>query len=297
MVDDSLDILLLGATGQIGAALLPELQALGRVDAVGRQRCDLADSKAIEALLAGRKPHIIINAAAYTAVDRAETEPELAQRLNAELPRQLAAFAFQHNALLVDFSTDYVFDGAAPRPWRETDQPAPLNVYGRTKLEGLREIEGSGCRYLVFRVTWIYARRGNNFPNTMLRLAAEREALSVVSDQIGAPTPASWIAETVVRCLPQVLVDEGKCGLYNLAPAGSVSWYDFACEIIAGALARGRQLKVTPDTVAPLSSADYPTAARRPANSLLDTGKLQRAFAILPPHWRSLLDREGILDP
>lgn len=286
-------ILLLGSAGQIGRELATTLQAVGSVIAITRNECNLADPAAVNALLLRHSPQIIVNAAAYTAVDRAESEPELAAQLNIRLPEQLAAWAAENDALLVDYSTDYVFDGNKTGLWSENDKPAPLNVYGQTKLEGLRAIEKSGCDYLVFRVTWIYARQGSNFPNTILRLAAEREEISVVCDQHGSPTPADWIAEVTADCIAQVLANRGKCGLYNLAPAGSASWHEFACDIVKMAESRGKALKLRPERIKAIPTSAYPTPAKRPANSVLDTARLRTAFAILPPHWRSLFLREG----
>lgn len=296
MATDRPCILLLGAAGQLGRELTITLQVLGPVIAVTRSECDLADLDAVKALLVRHSPQIIVNAAAYTAVDRAESEPELAAQLNTRLPELLATWAADNDALLVDYSTDYVFDGSKHTPWAEDDKTAPLNVYGQTKLEGLRAIENSGCDFLVFRVTWIYAREGSNFPRTILRLAAEREEISVVCDQMGAPTPADWIAEVTAQCLAQAMADRRKCGLYNLAPMGSTSWYDFAREVVQAATARGKTLKLNPDRIKAIATAAYPTPAKRPANSMLDTTKLKTAFAILPPHWRSLFRRAASLD-
>ncbi|MCK9506740.1 MAG: dTDP-4-dehydrorhamnose reductase [Porticoccaceae bacterium] len=282
------DILLLGAAGQLGCALAAKLQVLGNVVALTREQCDLADAAQVNEQLKALQPQIIVNAAAYTAVDKAQSEPELAARLNAELPALLAAYAAEHRALLVDYSTDYVFDGSKHSPWLESDNPNPLNVYGKTKLDGLRAVENSGCNYLVFRVTWLYSATGNNFPNTILHLAAQRDELAVVCDQLGAPTPVAWLADVSAQCIAQVLADPAKCGLYNLVPAGSVSWYDFAREIVQLAASRGAKLKLEGENIKAVPTSAYPTPARRPANSMLDTAKLKATFAILPPHWRSL---------
>jgi len=288
-------ILLLGAAGQLGRELSKALPALGQVIPVTREDCDLADRDAVLRLLASRQPTVIVNAAAYTAVDRAESEPELAAALNSGLPAVLATWAAANQALLVDYGTDYIFDGSKHQPWLETDPRAPLNTYGRTKCAGLEAIEGSGCDYLVFIVTWLYAAAGANFPRTILRLGAEKPELSVVCDQMGAPTPADWIAETTTECIRQTLANRAKCGLYNLVPSGSTSWCDFAKEIIRYAGEQGAPLRLQVEAIHPVPTAAYPTAARRPANSMLDAGKLKATFDIFQPHWRSLFKRAGSL--
>jgi len=281
-------IVLLGAAGQLGRELQTALTPLGEVVALTREQADLANLAAVKQLLHSLSPQIIVNAAAYTAVDRAESEPELAEVLNAQLPLMLAAYAAENHALLVDYSTDYVFDGTKRSPWLESDNPNPLNIYGKTKLAGLRAIEASGCAYLVFRVTWLYSAEGANFPNTIMRLAFERDELSVVCDQLGAPTPVAWLASVTSECIAQVLADRTKCGLYNLVPAGGISWYEFAKEVVRLAKDRGAKLKLDPDNIKAVPTSAYPTPARRPANSMLDTTRLKTTFAILPPHWRSL---------
>ncbi len=281
-------ILLLGAGGQVGRELVRPLSGIGSVFPLTRRHCDFANISALRAILDRENPAMIVNAAAYTAVDGAETERTLADAMNHRLPAVLAQWCAARDALLVDFSTDYIFDGSKHSPWLETDQRAPLNVYGESKLAGLTAIENSGCPFLVFIVTWIYAKEGKNFPNTILRLAADKPELNIVSDQIGAPTPASWIADQVAHCVAQVVADRSKAGLYNLAPSGNTSWCNFARDIITQALEEGRPLALTPADVRPIPSAKYPTPATRPANSLLDTNKLRSTFGILPPHWRSL---------
>lgn len=284
-------ILLLGAGGQIGSALKDSLSPLGDVIAVTRQQVDLSGRSAVQQLLEEVSPDIVVNAAAYTAVDAAESDVEGARRLNAELPEQLAHYCGDHQSILVDYSTDYVFDGAKEGAWTEADLVAPLNTYGQTKLEGLRAIEQSGCDYLVFRVTWVYARQGKNFPNTIRRLALEKDEITVVDDQIGAPTPAWWIARMTANALAQVMADRAKSGLFNLSPQGYVSWCGFAREIIADSIKRGTQMKLVPEGVAPVATAAYPTPAKRPGNSRLDTSKLQETFGIIPEHWLDLYKR------
>jgi dTDP-4-dehydrorhamnose reductase len=292
MATDSVRIVLLGAAGQLGRELAKTLQPLGEVIAISREQCNLADLAAVAELLSQHSPQVIVNAAAYTAVDKAEAEPEQATRLNAELPALLAGYAVEHGALLVDYSTDYVFDGSRHKPWLESDKPAPLNVYGKSKLGGLRAIETSGCDYLVLRVTWLYGREGSNFPNTIRRLAKDKTELSVVCDQMGAPTPVDWLADVSADCIRQVLADRDKSGLYNLAPMGSTSWYEFAKEIVAAASAGGAKLSLNAENIKAVPTSAYPTPARRPANSMLDTTKIKAAFGIMPPHWRSLFRRD-----
>lgn len=281
-------IVLFGAGGQVGTALKTTLAPVGPVVSFTRKDCDLTDSKALNQILNTEKPDIVVNAAAYTAVDQAESEVDLALHLNAAVPAQLAIWCAETGALLVDFSTDYIFDGSKPTPWVETDPRAPLNVYGKTKLAGLTAIEDSGCQYLIFIVTWVYAKEGKNFPNTMRRLAASKTQLTVVADQIGVPTPASWIASQVATCLAQVVVEPEKAGLYNLAPTGSTNWCEFAREVIATALTLGEKLALTPADIHPILSEQYPTPAKRPVNSLLDTRRLQATFGIKPESWDSL---------
>ena len=287
-------ILLLGANGQVGWELQRSLSPLGDLIACDRTSADLGTPGKLRALVEKVRPDVIVNAAAYTAVDRAEADENTARRVNAEAVAELANAARAADAWFVHYSTDYVFDGSKQTPWNEEDPTAPLNVYGQTKLDGLRAVEQSGCNFLIFRVTWIYSEHGVNFPNTILRLAAEREEISVVCDQFGAPTPADWIAEMTALCLAQVLEDQRKCGIYNLAPLGSASWYDFAKEIVVVAQARGAVLKLAPDAIKAVPASAYSTVAKRPTSSVLDTEKLQNTFAIEIPDWLSLFRREGL---
>ena len=281
-------ILLLGAGGQVGRALMPCLQQIGEVSAVTRQEIDLSDLNEVGRLLNEFQPQLIVNAAAFTAVDAAESQVEWARRLNAALPDRLARYCAANDAFLVDYSTDYVFDGTGKTAWGEDDLVAPVNTYGLTKLEGLRAIERSGCDFLVFRVTWVYAREGKNFPNTMMRLAREKDEITVVDDQLGTPTPAWWIAEMTVKALSQVLIDREKCGLYNLVPQGYVSWYGFAREIVSDLQKHEPSIQLKPEAIVPVPSSAYPTPARRPANSRLDTSRLQATFGIIPESWQDL---------
>lgn len=283
-------ILLLGGTGQVGFELQRQLCLSGEVHAPSRQELDLTDAAAVDTWLHRFQPGLIVNAAAYTAVDKAESEPHLAHRLNAELPAQLAAYTQSRNQWLVHYSSDYVYSGDAKhgdetRPWQETSPAGPLSVYGKTKLEGDQAIQDSGCQHLIFRTSWVYSARGHNFMNTMLRLGREREALGMVSDQIGAPTPARLIALVTLQALTHQI--EG--GIYHLAPRGETSWHGFACEIFRQAHVLGEPLTITPGQVSAISSVQYPTPATRPLNSRLALEKLERALGVRLPSWQEQL--------
>jgi dTDP-4-dehydrorhamnose reductase len=297
------DILLLGAAGQVGFELHRALQALGTVTPATRdgtlpggqscRRADLADAPALTALVHELKPSIIVNAAAYTAVDKAESERELVFRINAEAPGVLAQAATEVGALLVHYSTDYVFDGSSTRPWREDDAVGPLGVYGESKLAGEREVSGSPGAHMVLRTAWVYAARGHNFLKTMLKLGADRDRLRVVDDQHGAPTSARLIAATTLHCLNRWLFanaqDRARMqGVFHLAAASSTTWYGYARAIFEGAVRAGI-LERAPRIEA-IASSDYPTPARRPAHSVLDTAKLAETFSIHLPDWRVGLD-------
>ena len=271
-------ILLIGPTGQVGGELAPRLAALGGVVALDRRALDLADPDAIRAGVRGARPDVIVNAAAYTAVDRAESEPDRANAINARAPGVLAEEAKSLGALLVHYSTDYVFDGTKASPYTEGDAPNPLSVYGRTKLGGERAIRVSGCRHLILRTSWVYASRGHNFLLTMLRLGAERSELRVVGDQRGAPTWARDIAAATVR-----LLAKPPNGLFHLTAAGETTWHGFAREIM-------RLAGLTP-VVHRIRAAEYPTAARRPANSVLDNARLRAAAGVVMPAWDESLAR------
>jgi dTDP-4-dehydrorhamnose reductase len=290
-------ILLVGPAGQVGSQLLDALAPLGEVVAAGRQLAspgvalDLAREPSIRAAVRAVQPTVIVNAAAYTAVDQAESEPELAFAINARAPGILAEEAARSGAALVHYSTDYVFDGSGTRPWRETDRPAPLNVYGRSKLEGERAIAAAGAAHLILRVSWVYAARGRNFINTMLRLGAQREELTVVADQWGAPTSARAIAEATAQILAQsadtadLLRQHG--GVVHTACAGETTWHALAEEVFRLARQQGRVLAV--QHVKPILTADYPCAARRPLNSRLDCTLLRQRFGITLPAWPAAL--------
>lgn len=292
-------ILLLGGNGQVGHELRSSLAPLGELvvatrsglldGGVGCERADLDRPDALPGLVRQLSPDIVVNAAAYTAVDRAESEPAAAFRINAEAPRKLAEACAERSALLVHYSTDYVFDGLASRPYREDDPKAPLGVYGASKLEGERAIDDSGCRHLIFRTAWVYGNHGANFMRTMLRLGAERGELRVVADQVGTPTPAVLIADVTAR----VIAGSSRAyGTYHLTAEGQTSWHGFATEIFESAHRRGLLARVP--RVLPIATAEYPTPAKRPAYSRLDTSALRQAFGIALPDWKQGL--EQVLD-
>ena len=238
------------------------------------------------------KPDVIVNAGAHTAVDKAESEPDLVRTINALAPGVLATAAANIGAWLVHYSTDYVFDGSGSAPWLETDTPAPLSVYGRTKLEGEQLIQASGCQHLIFRTSWVYAARGGNFAKTMVKLAQERETLKVVGDQIGAPTGAELLADVTSHAIRHVLTQPAATasdlkGVYHLVANGHVSWFEYANEVIALVHNATYDTKIIANSIEPVPSSAYPTAARRPLNSRLDTTKLQSTFNLTLPHWKA----------
>jgi dTDP-4-dehydrorhamnose reductase len=289
-------ILLLGKNGQVGWELQRSLAPLGALIALDRHGAgalcgDIGDLDGLAATVRAVQPQVIVNAAAYTAVDKAEGEPEGAQRLNALAPGVLAREAAACGALLVHYSTDYVFDGSGDRPWREDDATGPLSVYGRTKLEGEQAIVASGCAHLILRTSWVYAARGGNFAKTMLRLAQERERLTVIDDQWGAPTGAELIADVTAQALAQWRTQPGKAGTYHLAAAGHTTWFAYAKHVIAQARQAQSAIKIKATEVAPIATADYPTPARRPHNSRLDTRRLESTFGLTLPPWQQGVDR------
>jgi dTDP-4-dehydrorhamnose reductase len=284
-------ILITGANGQVGWALQRALASLGEVVALDQSELDLAQPDALRAQVRAIAPDAIVNAAAYTAVDRAESEPELARTVNAIAPGVLAEEAQRLDAVLVHYSTDYVFDGTKPGPYVESDPTNPLNVYGRTKLEGERAIGASGCRHLTLRTSWVYGTRGNNFLLTMLRLANERrQSLRIVDDQIGAPTWCQEIATATAALLARPeLAGRGADGLYHLTASGATSWFGFAQAIFASPeMAR---LGLMPPALEAIPSSAYPTPARRPANSRLDCGRLAERAGIRLATWDEALKR------
>ena len=288
-------LLLLGGTGQVGTELRRSLAPLGEVivatrrGRLGDHACEVADfdqPDSLPGLVERISPDVVVNAAAYTAVDRAENERDAAFRANAAAPQALADACIVRNALLVHYSTDYVFDGRGTRPYRVDDATAPLGVYGASKLAGEQAVRASGCRHMIFRTAWVYAAHGHNFLRTMLRVGAERDELRVVADQFGTPTPAALIADVTAQALRQATP---ASGLWHLTASGHTSWHGFAEAIFAGAVER-RLLTRSP-RVAAITTADYPTPAARPAYSVLDTSTLQRDFGIALPDWREGLAR------
>lgn len=275
-------LLLTGSSGQVGSALLRTLPVLGQVIARSRPALDLANPDSIRQAVREAKADVIVNAAAYTAVDQAEKEEALAMAVNRDGPSILAEEAARRGALLVHFSTDYVFDGERRSPYEETDATNPLNTYGRSKLAGERAIQRSGCRHLIFRTSWVYSNTGKNFLLTMLRLAREKKELRVVDDQHGAPTSARMLADAVPAAIEAVLRDPGLAGVYHMTAQGSTTWCGFARAIVG-----------TRATVVPIRSDEYPTPARRPSNSVLDNAKLEKTFGILLPSWEAGLS--GVL--
>ncbi|HCR98451.1 MULTISPECIES: dTDP-4-dehydrorhamnose reductase [Halomonas] len=287
-----MNILVTGGNGQVGFELQRQFAIFGNILAPTRQELDLTNAQAVDTFLSEHKPALILNAAAYTAVDKAESEPEQAKRLNAGLPAQLAQYAAQHGITLVHYSSDYVYPGNGTEPWQEGSPTGPLSVYGQTKLEGDNAIAESGANHLIFRTSWVYAARGNNFMKTMLRLGREREALSIVNDQIGAPTPARLIAQVTALAFtphPSHLIPHISKGIYHLAPRGETSWHGFACEIFSQALKAGEALAITPEATQGIPTADYPTPAQRPLNSRMRLTKLEAALGVTLPAWQDQL--------
>ena len=284
-------LLLLGKNGQVGWELQRALAPLGEVVALGSAEADFAQPEALEAIVRTVAPDIIVNAAAYTAVDRAESEPELAHTINAASPAVLARVAAERGAWLLHFSTDYVFDGSGSAPWVEDAPTGPLSVYGHSKLAGEDAIRASGCRHLILRTSWVYAARGGNFAKTMLRLARERDKLIVVSDQIGAPTGAELLADISAHALRCALARPEVSGTYHAAAAGEASWHTFARHVIAFARAAGQPIKVADDAIEAVPTSGFPTPAPRPANSRLDTRKLRDTFGLHLPAWQSGVER------
>ena len=277
-------ILLTGIHGQVGWELQRTLQPLGEVIALDRTQLDLSDPDQLRATLRRYKPTLIVNPAAYTAVDKAETEIDLATAINGTAPGVLAEEAKQLDAMLVHFSTDYVFDGTGESPYSETSSVGPRNTYGRSKLAGEKAIQASGCRHLIFRTSWVYGLRGTNFLRTMLRLGAERDQLKIVGDQIGAPTWSRMIAEITASALTRSQDHEG---IYHLTASGETSWYEFACAIFDKAHQQG-MLARKPELTR-ITSVDYPTPAERPKNSRLACGKLRNDFGLNLPSWQEQL--------
>ncbi|GKT15206.1 dTDP-4-dehydrorhamnose reductase [Acidovorax sp. SUPP2522] len=290
-----MNILLFGKGGQVGWELQRSLSVLGTVTALDHDSTDhcgnFSDPAGIVDTVRALRPDVIVNAAAHTAVDKAESEPEFARTLNATTPGVLAEEAARSGAWLVHYSTDYVFDGSGDRPWVETDTPAPLSVYGRTKLEGERLIQQSGARHLILRTSWVYAARGGNFAKTMLRLAQERERLTVIDDQWGAPTGADLIADVTAHALRHLERRPEDAGLYHLVAGGETNWHAYAKYVLAQSVLGDGAIKIVANDVAAVPTSVFPTPAVRPHNSRLDTRRLQSTFGLVLPHWQAGVSR------
>lgn len=282
-----MDILLFGKTGQVGWELQRALAPLGNVialDVHSKEYCgDFSNPEGIAQTVRSIKPDVIVNAAAHTAVDKAESEPEFAQLLNAASVEAIAKEAAQIGAWVVHYSTDYVFPGDGETPWRETDATTPLNVYGQTKLDGEKALQAHCAKHLIFRTSWVYAGKGNNFAKTMLRLAKERTELSVINDQVGAPTGAELLADCTAHAIRTALVKPEVAGLYHLVASNTTTWYEYAALVFAQAREAGIELAIEKLNAVPTSA--YPTPAKRPQNSRLNTEKFQRNFDLVLPSW------------
>jgi dTDP-4-dehydrorhamnose reductase len=283
-------ILLLGKNGQVGWELQRALAPLGELVSLGRQEqvglCgDLTNLEQLKKTVLKVNPDVIVNAAAYTAVDKAESETELAYTVNAAAPELLAELSKKLDALLVHYSTDYVFDGLGKDARQEADKTSPQNAYGLSKLNGELSIERSGCKYLIFRTSWVFGVKGNNFAKTMMNLASDRDELYVISDQVGAPTSAELIANVTADSIRDTVLNESLSGLYHLTAAGETSWYEYAQFVIEQARANGQDFQVK--AINGISTAEYPTPAKRPLNSRLDCAKLKKTFSIQLPCWKA----------
>jgi dTDP-4-dehydrorhamnose reductase len=283
--------LLFGKGGQVGWELQRSLAPLGELIALdidSMQQCgDFTRLDDIAQTVRAIVPDVIVNAAAYTAVDKAESEPEQVRIINALAPGILARESRKLGSWLIHYSTDYVFDGSGSKPWVETDSTGPLSVYGSTKLEGEDAIRASGCHHLIFRTSWVYAARGGNFARTMLRLAQERERLTVIDDQIGAPTGADLLADVTAHAIRTALQQPELSGLYHLVAGGETSWHGYACFVLNLARQAGIELKVAVENVIPVPTSAFPLPARRPLNSRLDTRNLQATFDVHLPLWQT----------
>jgi dTDP-4-dehydrorhamnose reductase len=282
-------ILLFGRTGQVGWELQRSLAPLGELIALDTRSTDYCgdflNPAGVAQTVLDIQPDVIVNASAYTAVDKAESDRANAYTINDESPAAIAQAASKIGAVLVHYSTDYVFDGSGSQPWSETDTPSPLSVYGASKLAGEQAIATSGVRHLIFRTSWVYGARGGNFAKTMLRLAQERESLSVINDQIGAPTGADLLADITAQAIPRWLAQPELAGLYYLAAAGETSWHGYAQHVFAVARQQGKLLKLQADQPSAIPTSEYKTAAQRPLNSRLNCSKLKSGFALHLPHW------------
>lgn len=283
-------ILLLGKNGQVGWELQRALAPLGEVRTLDRNNGgDLTDLSGIQQKISEYRPNVVVNAAAYTAVDKAESEPELADLVNHQGVAAIAIACKSIGALLVHYSTDYVFSGEGSKPWSEIDSLQPVNEYGRSKLKGEQAIAASGCQYLIFRTSWVYATKGNNFAKTMLKLAVSRSELDIINDQFGAPTGAELIADVTAQVIPATMNNSEKLGTYHLVASGETTWLDYAKHIFGVAKKKGCKLQV--ETVNGIPTSQYPTPAKRPLNSRLNCLKLERSFGLSMPDWRLGVDR------
>jgi dTDP-4-dehydrorhamnose reductase len=286
--------LITGCNGQLGFELQRALAPLGEVIALDRLGCDLSNAASIRSAVRSVKPDVIFNAGAYTAVDKAESEPDLAHAINATAPGVIGEEAAKIGALVFHYSTDYVFDGAKTESYRETDIPNPLGVYGMTKLAGEQALAASGAMYLIFRTSWVYGLNGKNFIKTILRLASERSELKIVADQFGAPTGASLLADVSAHIASRYLREGANSfpfGLYHVVASGETSWHELARHVVSKATAAERKLQATPDHILPITTSEYPTPAARPANSRLNISKFVEAFGIQLPDWRIGVDQ------
>ena len=289
-------ILLLGKNGQVGWELQRALGVLGEVvaldfDSPGPLKADFSDPESLAATVRAVAPQIIVNAAAHTAVDKAESEPDFARALNATSPAVLAREAASLGAWLMHYSTDYVFDGSGSTPWQEDSPIGPLSVYGTTKLEGEEAIRASGCQHLIFRTSWIYAARGGNFAKTMLKLAKERDKLTVIDDQIGSPTGADLLADLTAHALRAAMARPGLAGTYHAVASGETSWHGYARHVIEFARAAGQPIKVAPENIVAVPTSAFPTPAKRPGNSRMNTEKLRSSFGLALPSWQAGVER------
>lgn len=284
-------ILLLGKNGQVGHELQRSLLPLGDVVALGRKEANLEDPASIQQVLSNHTPNLIVNAAAYTAVDKAESDEATALTVNAESVKAMAEYANKANALLVHYSTDYVYDGEKIGIYTEADATNPQSAYGRTKLAGEEAILASGCRALIFRTSWVFSAHGGNFIKTIMRLAAERDSLGIVADQVGAPTSAELIADVTALAIAAHKKNTIAHGIYHLTGTGEVSWHGFATHIVTRLKENGVALKLNPQQIRPIATEEYPLPAKRPKNSRLDTGKLSKALGLEIPHWSIYADR------
>lgn len=287
-------ILLLGKSGQLGWELQRSLAPLGELIAVGRSDnsgVDFTQPRELAVTVRSLAPDIIVNAAAYTAVDRAESEVQTVMAVNAVAPGLLSQVAVELDAWLIHYSTDYVFDGSGTRPWRESDNVGPLNTYGRSKLAGEENIRASGCKSLIFRTSWVYATRGDNFAKTILKLAQERTALKVINDQFGVPTGADLLSDVTAHALRAILDEPELAGTYHVAPQGETTWHAYAQHVILQARKSGLPIRVRDEAIEAVETGAFPTPARRPANSRMCTDKFRKKFNLYLPEWQMGVDR------